>query len=172
MVWKGMVQMQIGMYGSPMHVMTNDKVQDKKGCLKAIGKDALKDTAKIGGITLGTAAAASLVTGNSKKVSGLLSVMKLKFATFLDTFAIKRYVELPGREFAAAINDTTLGQTTYVSLKEVLKDSEFVKKLNSLPTPAKAGLLAGGLAFMIASPIILIANAAKGGATEAKFEER
>lgn len=164
--------MQIGMYGSPMHVMTNDKVQDKKGCLKAIGKDALKDTAKIGGITLGTAAAASLVTGNSKKVSGLLSVMKLKFATFLDTFAIKRYVILPGREFAADINDTTLGQTTYVSLKEVLKDSKFVKKLNSLPTPAKAGLLAGGLAFMIASPIILIANAAKGGATEAKFEER
>ena len=171
MVWKGMVQMQIGMYGSPMHVMTNDKVQDKKGCLKAIGKDALKDTAKIGGITLGTAAAASLVTGNSKKVSGLLSVMKQNFATFLDQFAIKRYVILPGREFAADINDT-IGQTTYVSLKEVLKDSKFVKKLNSLPTPAKAGLLAGGLAFMIASPIILIANAAKGGATEAKFEER
>ena len=167
-----MVQMQIGMYGSPMHVMTNDKVQDKKGCLKAIGKDALKDTAKIGGITLGTAAAASLVTGNSKKVSGRLSFMKQKFATFLDQFAIKRYVILPGREFAADINDTTLGQTTYVSLKEVLKDSKFVKKLNSLPTPAKAGLLAGGLAFMIASPIILIANAAKGGATEAKFEER
>ena len=167
-----MVQMQIGMYGSPMHVMTNDKVQDKKGCLKAIGKDALKDTAKIGGITLGTAAAASLVTGNSKKVSGRLSVMKQNFATFLDQFAIKRYVILPGREFAADINDTTLGQTTYVSLKEVLKDSKFVKKLNSLPTPAKAGLLAGGLAFMIASPIILIANAAKGGATEAKFEER
>ena len=164
--------MQIGMYGSPMHVMTNDKVQDKKGCLKAIGKDALKDTAKIGGITLGTAAAASLVTGNSKKVSGRLSFMKQKFATFLDQFAIKRYVILPGREFAADINDTTLGQTTYVSLKEVLKDSKFVKKLNSLPTPAKAGLLAGGLAFMIASPIILIANAAKGGATEANFEDR
>lgn len=168
MVWKGMVQMQIGMYGSPMHVMTNDKVQDKKGCLKAIGKDALKDTAKIGGITLGTAAAASLVTGNSKKVSGLLSVMKQKFAGVLDNFSVKQFVK-PAKDSVA---DTVSDSQTYVSLKEVLKDSKFIKKLNSLPTPAKAGLLAGGLAFMIASPIILIANAAKGGATEAKFEER
>ena len=168
MVWKGMVQMQIGMYGSPMHVMTNDKVQDKKGCLKAIGKDALKDTAKIGGITLGTAAAASLVTGNSKKVSGLLSSMKQNFAGVLDNFSVKQFVK-PAEDSVA---DTVSESQTYVSLKEVLKDSKFIKKLNSLPTPAKAGLLAGGLAFMIASPIILIANAAKGGATEAKFEER
>lgn len=168
MVWKGMVQMQIGMYGSPMHVMTNDKVQDKKGCLKAIGKDALKDTAKIGGITLGTAAAASLVTGNSKKVSGLLSSMKQNFAGVLDNFSVKQFVKLAEDSVA----DTVSESQTYVSLKEVLKDSKFIKKLNSLPTPAKAGLLAGGLAFMIASPIILIANAAKGGATEAKFEER
>lgn len=163
-----MVQMQIGMYGSPMHVMTNDKVQDKKGCLKAIGKDALKDTAKIGGITLGTAAAASLVTGNSKKVSGLLSSMKQNFAGVLDNFSVKQFVK-PAEDSVA---DTVSESQTYVSLKEVLKDSKFIKKLNSLPTPAKAGLLAGGLAFMIASPIILIANAAKGGATEAKFEER
>lgn len=163
-----MVQMQIGMYGSPMHVMTNDKVQDKKGCLKAIGKDALKDTAKIGGITLGTAAAASLVTGNSKKVSGLLSSMKQNFAGVLDNFSVKQFVKLAEDSVA----DTVSESQTYVSLKEVLKDSKFIKKLNSLPTPAKAGLLAGGLAFMIASPIILIANAAKGGATEAKFEER
>ena len=168
MVWKGMFQMQIGMYGSPMHVMTNDKVQDKKGCLKAIGKDALKDTAKIGGITLGTAAAASLVTGNSKKVSGLLSSMKQNFAGVLDNFSVKQFVK-PAKDSVA---DTVSDSQTYVSLKEVLKDSKFIKKLNSLPTPAKAGLLAGGLAFMIASPIILIANAAKGGATEAKFEER
>lgn len=168
MVWKGMVQMQIGMYGSPMHVMTNDKVQDKKGCLKAIGKDALKDTAKIGGITLGTAAAASLVTGNSKKVSGLLSSMKQNFAGVLDNFSVKQFVKLAEDSVADTVSDSQ----TYVSLKEVLKDSKFIKKLNSLPTPAKAGLLAGGLAFMIASPIILIANAAKGGATEAKFEER
>lgn len=168
MVWKGMVQMQIGMYGSPMHVMTNEKVQDKKGCLKAIGKDALKDTAKIGGITLGTAAAASLVTGNSKKVSGLLSSMKQNFAGVLDNFSVKQFVKLAEDSVA----DTVSESQTYVSLKEVLKDSKFIKKLNSLPTPAKAGLLAGGLAFMIASPIILIANAAKGGATEAKFEER
>lgn len=168
MVWKGMFQMQIGMYGSPMHVMTNDKVQDKKGCLKAIGKDALKDTAKIGGITLGTAAAASLVTGNSKKVSGLLSSMKQNFAGVLDNFSVKQFVKLAEDSVA----DTVSESQTYVSLKEVLKDSKFIKKLNSLPTPAKAGLLAGGLAFMIASPIILIANAAKGGATEAKFEER
>ena len=168
MVWKGMVQMQIGMYGSPMHVMTNDKVQDKKGCLKAIGKDALKDTAKIGGITLGTAAAASLVTGNSKKVSGLLSSMKQNFAGVLDNFSVKQFVKLAEDSVA----DTVSESQTYVSLKEVLKDSKFIKKLNSLPTPAKAGLLAGGLAFMIASPIILIANAAKGGATVAKFEER
>ncbi|HIZ27747.1 MAG TPA: hypothetical protein H9673_00960 [Candidatus Adamsella sp.] len=160
--------MQIGMYGSPMHVMTNDKVQDKKGCLKAIGKDALKDTAKIGGITLGTAAAASLVTGNSKKVSGLLSSMKQNFAGVLDNFSVKQFVKLAEDSVA----DTVSESQTYVSLKEVLKDSKFIKKLNSLPTPAKAGLLAGGLAFMIASPIILIANAAKGGATEAKFEER
>lgn len=168
MVWKGMFQMQIGMYGSPMHVMTNEKVQDKKGCLKAIGKDALKDTAKIGGITLGTAAAASLVTGNSKKVSGLLSSMKQNFAGVLDNFSVKQFVKLAEDSVA----DTVSESQTYVSLKEVLKDSKFIKKLNSLPTPAKAGLLAGGLAFMIASPIILIANAAKGGATEAKFEER
>lgn len=160
--------MQIGMYGSPMHVMTNDKVQDKKGCLKAIGKDALKDTAKIGGITLGTAAAASLVTGNSKKVSGLLSSMKQNFAGVLDNFSVKQFVKLAEDSVADTVSDSQ----TYVSLKEVLKDSKFIKKLNSLPTPAKAGLLAGGLAFMIASPIILIANAAKGGATEAKFEER
>ena len=160
--------MQIGMYGSPMHVMTNEKVQDKKGCLKAIGKDALKDTAKIGGITLGTAAAASLVTGNSKKVSGLLSSMKQNFAGVLDNFSVKQFVK-PAKDSVA---DTVSDSQTYVSLKEVLKDSKFIKKLNSLPTPAKAGLLAGGLAFMIASPIILIANAAKGGATEAKFEER
>ncbi len=163
-----MFQMQIGMYGSPMHVMTNEKVQDKKGCLKAIGKDALKDTAKIGGITLGTAAAASLVTGNSKKVSGLLSSMKQNFAGVLDNFSVKQFVKLAEDSVA----DTVSESQTYVSLKEVLKDSKFIKKLNSLPTPAKAGLLAGGLAFMIASPIILIANAAKGGATEAKFEER
>ena len=168
MVWKGMFEMQIGMYGSHMHVITNDKVQDKKGCLKAIGKDALKDTAKIGGITLGTAAAASLVTGNSKKVSGLLSSMKQNFAGVLDNFSVKQFVKLAEDSVA----DTVSESQTYVSLKEVLKDSKFIKKLNSLPTPAKAGLLAGGLAFMIASPIILIANAAKGGATEAKFEER
>ena len=168
MVWKGMVQMQIGMDGSPMHVMTNDKVQDKKGCLKAIGKDALKDTAKIGGITLGTAAAASLVTGNSKKVSGLLSSMKQNFAGVLDNFSVKQFV----KSAEDSVADTVSESQTYVSLKEVLKDSKFIKKLNSLPTPAKAGLLAGGLAVMIASPIILIANAAKGGATEAKFEER
>lgn len=136
-----------GVYGSLAHVISNPNVEDKKGCFGSIMKEQAKDTLKLGGITVGTAATASLITGNSRTAQSVLHEAKSIAGECLE--AIK-------------IND--------VNLKEAVKNSKIYTKLNALPTAAKAGIAAGAAVLALAAPLVSLVSAAKSGAIEAQHE--
>ena len=75
--------MPIGVYGSVAHILTNKKVEDKKGCLKELTKENFKDLAKMIAVPAGVAGAAAGVTAvadkfvpsQAQKVAGKVSKM-------------------------------------------------------------------------------------------------
>lgn len=58
----------LGIYGSPLHVLTNKKVEDKKACFKEQIISGTKDSFKAMGAVAGTAGAAAGVTAIVNKV--------------------------------------------------------------------------------------------------------
>ncbi len=138
-----------GVPGSTGHILTNDKLDKKaKGdVVKEQLIEGVKDTAKVGKVVVGSAAAASLVAGCSNKAAGLLHNAKSTVGGLLSK---------------VSINDK--------NLKEIVKNNGVYKKLNALPTPAKAAIAAGAAALALVAPIAGLVNAQKSGYIEGKHE--
>ena len=77
----------IGLIGSPAHILTNDKIEDKSSALKELNKESLKDSAKLLGATAGVASGAALVTGISKKAQNYVGKVISNTGKKLDDIA-------------------------------------------------------------------------------------
>lgn len=139
----------VGVPASPEHILTNDKL-DKKAKVNVVKEqlqESAKDTLKVGGIVLGSATAASLVAGNSKKVSGFLQTQKGKVGNLLSKVTVNSK-----------------------NLKEIIQGNNLYKKLNALPAPSKAAIAAAAATLSIVTPIATIVSARKAGYIEGKQE--
>ncbi len=139
--------MKIGMTGSPAHVLTNKKVEDKKACLKEIYKQAGKDVLTLYGVTAGVAGTAALAASKSNKFAGALHTAKNAAGELLSKVSIN-------------------GE----NLKEIVKNTSSYKTFNSLPTPAKAAIAFGTAVLAAAPQIFACLSAAKSGYIEGKHE--
>ncbi len=139
-----------GVPGSIAHIVTNDKLDNKAKAevFKEQFVEGTKDTLKLGGAVAGTATAASLITGNSKKAADVFNKIKSKTGEVLAKCSIN------GK-----------------NLKDLIKGTKVFQHLNSLPTPAKAGIAAGAALLTLATPIVSVLNAQKAGYIEGKHEE-
>lgn len=137
----------IGAPASLAHVLTNDKLDNKAKVLAEQTKEGIKDTLTLGGIALGTGAAASLATGCSNKVATAFKGLKGKLSGIL-------------------------GNMNYggKSVKDMIKNTNVFKKFNSLPAPAKVGLAVGAAALALAAPIVSMVSAQKAGYIEGQHE--
>lgn len=136
-----------GAPGSIAHVLTNDKLDSKPATLAEMAKESAKDTVTLGRITLGTAAATSLIVGNSNKA-----------ATFFNNLINKA---------GNALSKVTINNN---NLKEIIKNLKLYQKINNLPLPAKAAIAAASAVFAIAAPIIALVSSQKQGYIEGKHE--
>lgn len=136
-----------GAPASLAHIMTNDKLDSKAAVLKEQFIEGTKDTLKLGGAAVGTAAAASLVTGNSAKVAGFVQKAQTKAGKLLSKVSINN-----------------------ANLKDIVKDTKVFQKFNSLPTPAKAGIAAGIALLAVVTPIFTLVQSQKAGYIEGKHE--
>ena len=139
--------MQVGMKGSIAHVLTNDKIEDKGACFKEMAKEGIKDTLVLSGVTAGTAGAAALATGCSNKAAGAFNQLKTKAGEILSKISVN-------------------GE----NLKDIVKNSSIYKKINTLPTPAKAAIAAGAAAIALVGSIMTISAQSKAGYIEGKHE--
>lgn len=149
----------VGCTASYTHIMTNDKVENKKGALAEITKESLKDTGNLLGATGIGAGAAALVTGVSKKAQNNVNNFVSNVGKALQN--IKIYNTLPD---AAAIDTYT------ISLKDKLAKTKPVARFLKATPAAKAAILAGAAILAVATPLAAINNAAKSGYIEAKHE--
>ncbi len=145
--------MEIGIQGSPMHILTNKNIPNKTECLKDILKENAKDTLVLGGITLGAAGTTALLTGTSKNALNAFNKLKGNIAEKLDSIVIK--------------NGNILSD---ISLKDRIGSTKLFKKLNNLSPAAQAGILAGITALAIATPIINQIASNKASYIEGKHE--
>lgn len=136
-----------GCPASTAHVLTNNKLDSKVATAAEMFKEGIKDTATLGGITLGTAGAASLVVGNSNKAAN----------------AFKNLIKTAGEKLSQI---TVKGK----DLKNIIKDTKIYSKLNALPLPAKAAIAAGCAAFALLAPTFALTSATKQGYIEGKHE--
>lgn len=137
----------VGCPASVMHVLTNDKLDNKMATTGEMLKESIKDTAILGGVALGTAGTASLIVGNSNKAS--------------KSFA--NLIKKAGEKLShISVNGT--------DLKSIIKDTKLYSKINNLPLPAKAGLAAGIAAFSFLAPSVALTSAFKQGYIEGKHE--
>ena len=138
-----------GTPASPMHVLTNDKL-DKKGKADVVKEqlvESAKDSITVGKLVIGSAAAASLVAGNSTKVAGFLHSAKSKVGNLLSKVTVDNK-----------------------NLKEIVQNNNIYKKLNPLPTPAKAAIAAATAAAAIIFPAYVVVGSQKAGYIEGKHE--
>ena len=149
----------VGCTASYTHIMTNDKVENKKGALAEITKESLKDTGSLLGATGIGAGAAALVTGVSKKAQNNVNNFVSNVGKALQN--IKIYNTLPD---AAAIDTYT------ISLKDKLAKTKPVAGFLKATPAAKAAILTGAAILAVATPLVAINNAAKSGYIEAKHE--
>ncbi len=141
----------VGATGSIAHIVSNPNL-DEKGKAKTLAditKEEIKDTAKItlaAGTVAGTVA---IATGCSTKANN---------------FA-KGIISKAGNALAkVTISDK--------NLKEVVKKTKIGGKFTSLPTPAKAAILAGTTVLAAALPSMSRLFAAKGGYIEGHNENK
>ena len=137
--------MKIGMIGSTLHVLTNKNVTDKKGCLKDITKEGLKDAAVLYGTTAAIGGAAAAAVKYSPKASQVANSA---------ISAVKGYAK---KVFSADF----LGKA---------KEFYSKTKLAGLPKLAKIGIAAGAAAFSIITPILLTHSAQKSAQIEKSYE--
>jgi hypothetical protein len=148
-VYKKVTGKTAGAPGSSMHILTNDKL-DKKAKAAVIKEQFVasgKDTINVGKVVVGSAAAASLLAGNSTKVAGLLNSAKTKVGTLLSRVTVDNK-----------------------NLKDVVANSTIYKKLNALPTPAKAAIAVGTAVLALVAPLATLVGSKKAGYIEGKHE--
>ncbi len=148
-IYSKMTGKAAGAPASAAHILTNDKLdkQGKSDVVKEQLSEGLKDTVNVSKVVIGSAAAASLAAGNSKKVAGLLHKAKTNVGNILSKVTVDNK-----------------------NLKEIVKNSNIYKKLNNLPTPAKAAIAVGAAALALVAPITSIVSARKAGYIEGKHE--
>ena len=137
----------IGAPASIAHILTNDKLDSKGKVIAETAKEGIKDTLTLGGIAVGTGAAASLAAGNSTKVATAFKGLKDKLSGILGS------INYGGK-----------------SVKDVIKNTKVFQKFNSLPAPAKVGLAVGAAALALAAPIVSMVSAQKAGYIEGQHE--
>lgn len=137
----------MGMPGSLCHILTNNKIDNKNATISEMMKEGAKDVATLGGITLGSAAAASLAVKKSTKAADLL----------------KDIISGIGEKLSKV---TVNGE----NLKKIIKNNKLYTKFNNLPLPAKAAAIAGGAALALFTPIISLTSVQKQGYIEGKHE--
>lgn len=152
----------VGCTGSYTHIMTNDKIENKKGTLAEITKESLKDTGNLLGATGIGAGAAALVTGVSKKAQKGLNNFISNVGKSLDKISV------PSNLIADSIEGIKAPKT--ISLKDKVKFSGIGRKFLNATPAAKAAILAGAAILAVATPLVAINNAAKSGYIEAKHE--
>ena len=152
----------VGCIGSYTHIMTNDKVENKKGALAEITKESLKDTGSLLGATGIGAGAAALVTGVSKKAQKGLNNFISNVGKSLDKISV------PSNLIADSIEGIHTPET--ISLKDKVKLSGIGRKFLNATPAAKAAILTGAAILALATPLVAINNAAKSGYIEAKHE--
>lgn len=152
----------VGCIGSYTHIMTNDKVENKKGALAEITKESLKDTGSLLGATGIGASAAALVTGVSKKAQKGLNNFISNVGKSLDKISV------PSNLIADSIEGIHAPET--ISLKDKVKLSGIGRKFLNATPAAKAAILTGAAILAVATPLVAINNAAKSGYIEAKHE--
>ena len=165
-IYKKVTGKSAGVAGSPMHILTNDKL-DKKA-KAAVVKEQLvesgKDTLALGTIVGTSAGAAAIAAGCSSKVQAGLSSLKHAVKKFTDNIVVK---------YGNGVIDTMHAGTNESidkTLTQVIKNNKLFKKFNNLTTPAKAAIAAGALAMAVALPTISTISAAKSGYIEGKHE--
>lgn len=152
----------VGCTASYTHIMTNDKVENKKGALAEITKESLKDTGNLLGATGIGAGAAALVTGVSKKAQKGLNNFISNVGKSLDKISV------PSNLIAESVEGIHAPET--ISLKEKVKLSGIGRKFLNATPAAKAAILTGAAILAVATPLVAINNAAKSGYIEAKHE--
>ena len=154
----------VGAIGSYAHIVTNDKIENKKSALAEITKESLKDTGKLFGAAGIGAGAAALVTGLSKNVQKGVNTLVGNIGKSLDKISI------PRNQLVDSIVPVELPKT--ITLKDKLKGAKIVKKFLNATPAAKAAALVGAAILAIATPIALINSSAKAGYVEAKHETK
>ena len=152
----------VGCTASYTHIMTNDKIENKKGALAEITKESLKDTGNLLGATGIGAGAAALVTGVSKKAQKGLNNFISNVGKSLDKISV------PSNLIADSIEGIHAPET--ISLKDKVKLSGIGRKFLNATPAAKAAILTGAAILALATPLVAINNAAKSGYIEAKHE--
>lgn len=142
--------MQIGLKGSPAHVLTNNNMtkDDKKACMKELCKESFKDTVKLTTLTAGAAGVGAVATKSNKFVGALKGIR---------------------HSVGEALSKVNINGT---NLKEAVKNSSTYTKFNSLPTPAKAAIAVGAAALAIIAPLATIGSASKSGYIEGQHESK
>lgn len=137
----------LGIYGTPLHVLTNKKVEDKKACIKEQIVSGAKDSFKAMGAVAGTAGAAAGVTAIVNKVKpSALDGIKTAY-----------------REASARVMDV---------LKEAgATDAQaLLAKINKIPAAGKVALAVGAVSAAIVGSIHQYNQIGKMGGIEGKHE--
>lgn len=138
-----------GTPGSLDHIVSNDKIVNKRACFAEINKQAVKDTFEIGALSAVAAAGSAVAVASS-------SSAKVGFNNF---------VSKVGKNLSkVSINDK--------SLKDIVKNTKVFNKFNSLPTPAKAAIVVGGGLFAILSLALNSMISGQSAYIEAQNEEK
>lgn len=142
--------MQIGMKGSPAHILTNNNMTkaEKKECYKELNKESLKDTLKLTTLTAGVAGVGAVASKSDKFVGALKGIR---------------------HSVGEALSKVNINGT---NLKEAVKNSNAYTKFNSLPKPVKAAAAVAAAALAIIAPLATIGGAAKSGYIEGKHESK
>ena len=125
--------------GTRIHVIYNDKISDKKQCIKDINKQTVKDSLILSGAVAGAGISASVAANVSK--NDFTKTAQKGIEKFIRRFKYK------DRSIMARIKRTQLYKT-----------------FDKAPKQLKAGIMAASAAFLILLPIshaVHISNKAK-----------
>lgn len=139
----------LGIYGSPMHVLTNKKVENKKACFKEQITTGVKDSFKATAAVAGTAGAAAGITAIVDKVkpNALKDIRE-------------GYRKFAGEAMSA------LKESGYTDASAILT------KFNKIPAAGKVALAVGTVSAAVVGVIHGYNQIAKMGGIEGKHETK
>ena len=153
-----------GVPASVTHIVSNNKIEDKKACVKEITKEGIKDSFVLAGSVATVGGATALATKFSPKFKGLLKQGKDFISSKLDNVILKGGKVVANGDGMKVIED--------ISLKNKIKDTKIFQKFNSLPAPVKAGIAVATAALAVLAPTIATINAQKTGYIEGQHESK